>query len=300
MIFCMDSSKESDDSISADEYSHLTELLRGVSLPKEGKNKVVCQVCGKDDLKQITHSHLNIDGLTLEEYQKLYPDSPTISESTRKKLGESNKGKKNPNYGKTHSAKTKQKMSEALSGENNPMFGRTLSEESRKKMSDSRREGLRTGKIKPQHGGSWGNAGTRSDLNQFFRSGWEADYARFLNYNKEEWGYESQIFDLGFTTYLPDFMLKQGLRVIEVKGLMTTEAQLKIDLFQDLLHGPLNIEYNFILIDGERYKQLEKKYKHLIPEWETRKSQNIIRRFSGYIRGKRSKKASANLNKLLE
>ena len=59
------------------------------------------------------------------------------SEKTRKKLSEANKGKNNPNYGKSLSEETKRKMSEVHKGKNNPNYGKSLSEETRRKMSEA-------------------------------------------------------------------------------------------------------------------------------------------------------------------
>jgi hypothetical protein len=63
----------------------------------------------------------------------------SLSEETRKKLSEANKGKNNPNYGKSLSEETRRKMSEARKGENNPNYGKSLSEETRRKMSEAQK-----------------------------------------------------------------------------------------------------------------------------------------------------------------
>jgi hypothetical protein len=61
----------------------------------------------------------------------------TISEETRKKIGESHKGEKNYFYGKHLSEETRKKMSKAQKGEKSHCFGKPLSEETRKKISES-------------------------------------------------------------------------------------------------------------------------------------------------------------------
>ena len=38
--------------------------------------------------------------------------------------------------------------------------------------------------------------GIRTDLNAYFRSTWEANYARILNYESIEWKYEAKTFQL--------------------------------------------------------------------------------------------------------
>lgn len=67
--------------------------------------------------------------------------------------------------------------------------------------------------------------GTRQDLNQYFRSAWEANIARLLNYLNIEWIYEYKRFDFNNETefvlsYQPDFYLPKYDKWIEVKGWM--------------------------------------------------------------------------------
>ena len=56
-----------------------------------------------------------------------------VSEETRRKMSETNKGKNNPMYGKTHSDDAKRKMSEVLNGKKRAPF----SEERRRKLSEA-------------------------------------------------------------------------------------------------------------------------------------------------------------------
>lgn len=53
-----------------------------------------------------------------------------VSEETRRKISEANKGK-------THSEKTRKQMSESRRGENNPFYGKTFSEETLRRMSEA-------------------------------------------------------------------------------------------------------------------------------------------------------------------
>lgn len=57
-----------------------------------------------------------------------------------------------------------------------------------------------------------------------FRSSWELIYAKYLDSIGEPWYYEFKTFDLGDTTYTPDFFLPTKNKYIEVKGYMTKEA----------------------------------------------------------------------------
>jgi len=121
--------------------------------------------------------------LEIRERNTLYPNGYNLESGgntnvithpeTRKKMSEANKGKKNPNFGKTHTEETRKKMreaqkgkkaseetrkklseaqkgkkateetrakiSDATKGENNPNFGKKASEETRKKISEAMR-----------------------------------------------------------------------------------------------------------------------------------------------------------------
>ena len=53
----------------------------------EGRDYVVCQICGKK-FKQITQKHLNKHSITFSEYIKKYPCVLTILDSVRDKIGD--------------------------------------------------------------------------------------------------------------------------------------------------------------------------------------------------------------------
>ena len=56
--------------------------------------------------------------LTSLEHKRLHNLGKHLSEETRQKLSEAQKGENNPLFGKHHSAETRQKMSEAQKGKN--------------------------------------------------------------------------------------------------------------------------------------------------------------------------------------
>ena len=73
--------------------------------------------------------------------------------------------------------------------------------------------------------------GKREDLNCFFRSTWEANYARYLNHIGIKWKYETVTYQLGNNkTYTPDFLLEDG-SLVEIKGWLTEKGADKINLF---------------------------------------------------------------------
>lgn len=118
--------------------------------------------------------------------------------------------------------------------------------------------------------------GKRADLgDMYFRSAWEANYARYLNWLLENgdiasWEYEADTFIFeGYTrgamTYRPDFKIteKDG-RVVyhEIKGWM--DGPSKTRLKRMAKHYP---DVEVIVIGEAEYKAL-RKWASLIPNWE--------------------------------
>lgn len=66
-----------------------------------------------------------------------------------------------------------------------------------------------------------------------FRSTWEKKFAEHLDASELDWAYESHTYILSDgTSYTPDFWVPAWDVLIEVKGMMTERAQVKIDLFR--------------------------------------------------------------------
>lgn len=115
-------------------------------------------------------------------------------------------------------------------------------------------------------------AGYREDLgNIYFRSSWEANYARLLNHLKgsyliRSWEFESDIFDLPSGRYLPDFRVESidgSIAYHEVKGYMTDVAREKL---QDMSTERPDVKV--VLIGPETYAALESTYAGSIVNWE--------------------------------
>jgi len=104
-------------------------------------------------------------------------------------------GKLNPNFGKQNSA---------IAGKNNPFYGKLM---------------------KPR----WGKY---KNINM--RSSWEIKYAKYLDENNIKWLYESKTFDLGESTYTPDFYLPETKEYIEIKGYFSDKCKEKIEKFKKL------------------------------------------------------------------
>jgi len=68
----------------------------------------------------------------------------------------------------------------------------------------------------------------------FFKSSWEVAYAKYLDKQGIKWLYEPKTFDLGNTTYTPDFYLPKTNLYIEIKGYFRPDARKKVNLFKKL------------------------------------------------------------------
>lgn len=119
--------------------------------------------------------------------------------------------------------------------------------------------------------------GKRDDLDgTFFRSSWEANYARYLNWlikigQISNWEYEVDTFEFtaikkGTRFYIPDFKvtnLDGSIEYHEVKGWMDPRSQTKLKRMKR--YYP---KIKLVLIDKVAYKALEKDVKRFIIFWE--------------------------------
>lgn len=65
------------------------------------------------------------------------------------------------------------------------------------------------------------------------RSKWEVAYAEWLDKQNIDWQYEPRWFNLGGTSYTPDFYLPAEDQYVEIKGRMTEENAKKLKLFAE-------------------------------------------------------------------
>lgn len=111
---------------------------------------------------------------------------------------------------------------------------------------------------------------------KYFRSKWEANYARYLEWLKqkneiEDWLHEPVTFwfagiKRGCVSYLPDFWVKEksgSESYHEVKGWMDDRSKTKIKRM-----GIYHPKVKLIVINGDVYGQIKKSLSGLIPEWE--------------------------------
>lgn len=119
-------------------------------------------------------------------------------------------------------------------------------------------------------------SGKREDLdNRFFRSSWEANYARYLNWliaqgEIEKWEFECQTFVFhgitrGVISYTPDFKVysKDGsYEWHEVKGWMDAKSKAKLKRMAKFYPAE-----KVVLIDRKAYRAISK-WKAMIQNWE--------------------------------
>jgi hypothetical protein len=123
--------------------------------------------------------------------------------------------------------------------------------------------------------GRW-RGGKRADLeDRYFRSSWEANYARYLNWlvahgQIRGWEYEVDTFEFpikrGSKFYTPDFkVVENDGRVVyhEVKGYMRPESATKLKRMR--IHHPM---VEVLLIDRDVYYALQRQVSALIDGWE--------------------------------
>lgn len=116
----------------------------------------------------------------------------------------------------------------------------------------------------------------RKDLDMGFRSSWEANFARVLNYHNINYDYENinnfyklktkegnAKYQSASMIYLPDFKIDNML--IEVKGELDKRSLQNIALFRELYPDDYK---NLIIIDSDIYYMLSSKYKTIINDWE--------------------------------
>lgn len=205
-----------------------------------------------------------------------------ITESGKKILSEKMKKQIKTNghprgmKGKKHSNESKNKISIASSKTwENPDY--ILNQQDhRQNLSDRMSLMQKNGDLRNAY--SRGKQGKRKDLeNIYFRSSWEANYARYLNYLKSKklifkWEFEPDTFwfeniKRGIRSYLPDFKIWDTAYsepyYVEVKGWMDSKSKTKIKRMKKY--------YPYIRLDvveKKQYLEIKNKLSRLIPFWE--------------------------------
>ncbi len=190
-----------------------------------------------------------------------------VEEHTRK-IALANTGKKRPE-------EAKKKMSINMLGKSfEDRMGVDKANEAKRKISkrlkgikkiDEARKNIARGNIGKRNHNPWGYGkwGYRIDLNQFFRSTWEANIARILNFLGIEWEYEKHRIRLSDCSFLIDFYLLELNLYIEIKGARFGNRDRKIILlYEEQPSFPIKI------IEGKAYKELTKIFRDKILLWK--------------------------------
>jgi len=138
----------------------------------------------------------------------------------------------------------------------------------------SKTVGLRRGYTK-------GSGGKRTDLgDHYFRSSWEANYARYLNFLQKagdifKWEYEPDVFwfekiKRGTRSYTPDFKIwvteKGEPHYEEIKGWYDKRSKTKMKRMRRYYPA-----VKVILIDEKAYAAISSQVRRLIPNWESKR-----------------------------
>lgn len=131
-----------------------------------------------------------------------------------------------------------------------------------------------------------GKIGKRSDLeNQFFRSSWEANYARYLNFMGIEWKYEPEEFEFekikrGTRFYTPDFYLPEKNQWIEVKGWFRDKDKIKLKRFKKYYPDEFS---KLVLLIEKKYEGKQAKVAHKLEIKSIQSYREIKNKVSGLI-----------------
>lgn len=226
-------------------------------------------------------------GLTNQRRQKVEvkkpPRSPKFKtneelrkfQSDRQKKWIADHGHPRGALGMKHSEETLKLMAESSrrawqdpnSGFNTP--------EAKQRRSDFMVARIISGKMRSGYSRSRG--GKREDLgDMYFRSSWEANYARFLNFllskgEIEKWEYEPKTFEFieikrGTRAYTPDFKVykKDGSYVWhEVKGWMDNRSRTRLSRFSKYFPDEV-----LIVIGQEWFREANKTIGRMLSGWE--------------------------------
>lgn len=192
-----------------------------------------------------------------------------LSENAKKRIKE--KGHPRGALGLKHSIESKEKISEK-----SKIFWKNMPEEMRDEF--SKRASINGSKSKFNRGKATWKAGWREigGKRNYYRSRWEANYARYLNWLKEnkqilDWKHEPTTFwfegiKRGTMSYLPDFLvvnLNNSEEYHEVKGWMDDRSKTKIKRMA-IYHPNIKLK----VIDSKSYKSIAKTAQNLLKDWE--------------------------------
>lgn len=190
---------------------------------------------------------------------------------------------KNNEHPKGMLGKTQTKEVRTIMAENLNNWHKTASEKEKLERSNKaiqtkiERYGTAAPTILSKNAYSRCKGGIREDIGIYVRSGWEANYARYLNFlvsqNKiRSWRYEPKAFRFpiqrGTMEYTPDFEVTENDGSIvyhEVKGWMDVKSKTKLKRFAKYYPNE-----KLVLITQVEYTEIKTKVGPFIPNWEKR------------------------------
>jgi hypothetical protein len=122
-----------------------------------------------------------------------------------------------------------------------------------------------------KNNGKCGIGGFREDLGFSVRSQMEANYIRILKYTNTPFKYEPTRFYIknsegkNIASFLPDFLLTETGNYVETKGFLNYRDKWLLSEFHRQYP---KVEVFVLLANSELWRQLTRKYRVLIPEWE--------------------------------
>lgn len=176
--------------------------------------------------------------------------------------------------GKKHSLDFKIKMSDRVKRDWKNMTDQEKQARNRKILETRFKNGTL---VRNRHQTTW-KAGWREigSKKKFYRSRWEANYARYLEFLKiqnqiKEWSHEPDIFwfegiKRGCVSYLPDFKITNNdgsIEYHEVKGWMDNRSKTKITRMTKY-HPKIRL----IIIQKKEYNEIKSKFSSVLAGWE--------------------------------
>lgn len=251
--------------------SHLGLKARGVSDAWHEKQKKHAEkLTGRKRPEQAAVMRMAI----LEKGLHIHPPE------TRRRTGEalsawfSKNGHPRGMAGKKHTEAAKKKMSKSGSARHAAETSETKSERSMKMLKTKAEKG---NLVNPRPQASW-KAGWRDVGGQrcYFRSAWEANYARYLQFLLEhrqiaKWEHEPETFwfeaiKRGCRSYLPDFRVTELCGKVvyhEVKGWMDDRSKTKIRRM-----AKYHPHIKLLVIESKAYKSIARTASVLVEGWE--------------------------------
>ncbi len=261
----------------------LNELAREMNRPKTSISRVAYKL-GLTDRKR--------KGLTIEAFKNSSNGQKNVSLKVRmERVARGKQWHKTHEHprgmlGKKQSKRAKMAVSKAHKGK------RKSKEQIEKMLKTTfRRYGRYGGASLSKSPYSRTKGSRRKDLgNIYFRSAWEANYARFLNLIGEKWEFEPRTFFFkqikrGTRSYTPDFWLPDKENWVEIKGWFDNKSKTRLKRWKK--YYPEEFKKTIIVIQSknskvqaelmaigfkhtqfEFYNEIENKVSGLIKEWE--------------------------------